>query len=151
MELIPLYKDPYYLVVSKHSPLALRGKTAVLDLAEHQSLIPTNECAEQDSVAHPVYEAFAKADHLAFQPQENQMAVALVERGLGIAVLPGLALRDCLPGRQVQLLPLKEGYVREIGLLCPRETERSPLANAFLRMTQEQVELWKQEHDTPLL
>ena len=33
MELIPLYKDPYYLVVSKHSPLALRGKTAVLDLA----------------------------------------------------------------------------------------------------------------------
>ena len=128
-----------------------RGKTAVLDLAEHQSLIPTNECAEQDSVAHPVYEAFAKADHLAFQPQENQMAVALVERGLGIAVLPGLALRDCLPGRQVQLLPLKEGYVREIGLLCPRETERSPLANAFLRMTQEQVELWKQEHDTPLL
>lgn len=27
MELIPLYKDPYYLVVSKHSPLALRGKT----------------------------------------------------------------------------------------------------------------------------
>ena len=122
MELIPLYKDPYYLVVSKHSPLA-----------------------------HPVYEAFAKADHLAFQPQENQMAVALVERGLGIAVLPGLALRDCLPGRQVQLLPLKEGYVREIGLLCPRETERSPLANAFLRMTQEQVELWKQEHDTPLL
>ena len=151
MELIPLYKDPYYLVVSKHSPLALRGKTAVLDLAEHQSLIPTNECAEQDSVAHPVYEAFAKADHLAFQPQENQMAVALVERGLGISVLPGLALRDCLPGRQVQLLPLKEGYVREIGLLCPRETERSPLANAFLRMTQEQVELWKQEHDTPLL
>lgn len=143
--------DCYYLVVSKHSPLALRGKTAVLDLAEHQSLIPTNECAEQDSVAHPVYEAFAKADHLAFQPQENQMAVALVERGLGIAVLPGLALRDCLPGRQVQLLPLKEGYVREIGLLCPRETERSPLANAFLRMTQEQVELWKQEHDTPLL
>lgn len=79
------------------------------------------------------------------------MAVALVERGLGISVLPGLALRDCLPGRQVQLLPLKEGYVREIGLLCPRETERSPLANAFLRMTQEQVELWKQEHDTPLL
>ena len=136
--------------------MAARGllqsdKTAVLDLAEHQSLIPTNECAEQDSVAHPVYEAFAQADHLAFQPQENQMAVALVERGLGIAVLPGLALRDCLPGRQVQLLPLKEGYVREIGLLCPRETERSPLANAFLRMTQEQVELWKQEHDTPLL
>ena len=78
MELIPLYKDPYYLVVSKHSPLALRGKTAVLDLAEHQSLIPTNECAEQDSVAHPVYEAFAKADHLAFQPQVHPMPVALL-------------------------------------------------------------------------
>ena len=78
------------------------------------------------------------------------MAVALVERGLGIAVLPGLALRDCLPGREVQLLPLKEGYVREIGLLCPKEPERSPLASAFLRMTQEQVELWKKTHEKAL-
>ena len=122
----------------------------MLDLVEHQTLIPTHECAVQESTAHPVYQAFAQADRLAFQPQENQMAVALVERGLGIAVLPGLALRDCLPGREVQLLPLKEGYVREIGLLCPREPERSPLASAFLRMTQEQVELWKKAHEKAL-
>ena len=76
------------------------------------------------------------------------MAIGLVEKGMGITVLPGLALLDLIPNRAVKVIPLKEKLARTVSLLCPREAERSQLTNVFLRLTRQQGEQWKQEQKT---
>lgn len=91
--------------------------------------IPTNESTDTGSAIHEIYQQFAQSSHLDFQPQENQMAIGLVEKGMGITVLPGLALLDLIPNRAVKVIPLKEKLARTVSLLCPREAERSQLTN----------------------
>ena len=65
------------------------------------------------------------------------MAIALVEKGLGITVLPGLTLIDLIPNQAVKIIPLKDRLTRTVSLLCPRESERSHLTEVFLRLTQQ--------------
>lgn len=80
------------------------------------------------------------------------MAIALVEKGLGITVLPGLTLIDLIPNRAVKIIPLKDRLTRTVSLLCPRESERSHLTEVFLRLTQQRVDAWRtaQENKSPL-
>ena len=54
---------------------------------------------DRGSTIHEIYQLFARFSRLDFQPQENQMAIALVEKGLGITVLPGLTLIDLIPNQ----------------------------------------------------
>ncbi len=143
LETLPLYEDPYYLVTSKNSDLAHLKEISVWDVVGRYQFIPTNESTDAGSSIHEIYQLFAKSSRLDFQPQENQMAIALVEKGLGITILPGLTLLDLIPNRAVTVIPLKENLTRTVSLLCPRESERSHLTNVFLRLTQQRVEKWK--------
>lgn len=145
LESLPLYEDPYYLIVAQDSPLAKLNQASIWDLVGHYQFIPTNESTDTGSAIHGIYQHFAQSSRLDFQPQENQMAIALVEKGLGITVLPGLTLLDLIPNRAVKVIPLKEDLRRTVSLLLPRESERSYLTNVFLRLTQQRVEKWKAE------
>ena len=71
------------------------------------------------------------------------MAIAMAEAGLGMTILPGLDLVDLSANHRVKALPLEEGLTRTISLLCPRESERPPLASAFLSITRSVVEAWR--------
>ena len=137
MESFPLYEDPYYLVVEEKSYLASLKEVSVWDVV--------------GSTIHEIYQLFARFSRLDFQPQENQMAIALVEKGLGITVLPGLTLIDLIPNRAVKIIPLKDRLTRTVSLLCPRESERSHLTEVFLRLTQQRVDAWRtaQENKSP--
>lgn len=149
LESLPLYEDPYYLVVSQGCDLAHLKEVSVWDVVGRYQFIPTNESTDGGSAIHEIYQLFAQSSRLDFQPQENQMAIALVEKGLGITVLPGLTLLDLVPNRAVKVIPLKEDLTRTVSLLCPRESERSHLTNVFLRLTQQRVETWKRSHQDP--
>ena len=148
LEALPLYEDLYYLVVGADSELANLQEASIWDMVDKYQFIPTNESTDTGSAIHEIYQQFAQSSHLDFQPQENQMAIGLVEKGMGITVLPGLALLDLIPNRAVKVIPLKEKLARTVSLLCPRESERSQLTNVFLRLTRQQVEQWKQEQKT---
>jgi DNA-binding transcriptional LysR family regulator len=74
------------------------------------------------------------------------MAVAMVESGLGVAVLPGLDLADLAAGRKVKAIPLAGGMSRKVCMLCPKEAERSPMIEDFLELVRETVEAWKNRH-----
>ena len=134
LEALPLYEDLYYLVVGADSELANLQEASIWDMVDKYQFIPTNESTDTGSAIHEIYQQFAQSSHLDFQPQENQMAIGLVEKGMG--------------NRAVKVIPLKEKLARTVSLLCPREAERSQLTNVFLRLTRQQVEQWKQEQKT---
>lgn len=143
LESMPLYEDPYYLVTAAGSDLAHCREVSVWDVVGRYPFIPTNESTDAGSAIHEIYQLFAQSSRLDFQPQENQMAIGLVEKGLGLTILPGLTLLDLVPNRAVKVIPLKEHLTRTVSLLLPRESDRSHLTNVFLRLTQQQVEKWK--------
>ncbi len=149
LEAVPLYQDPYFLVVSQDHPLARQDQADLSALGEER-FIPTNESFDSESAIWDVYQTFSQSNLVDFEPQENHMAIAMAEAGLGMTILPGLDLVDLSANHRVKALPLKEGLTRTISLLCPRESERPALASAFLSIAKTEVEQWrkKQERET---
>ena len=145
LEAFPLYEDRYYLVVSRDSELADLEEVSVEDVAGKYPFIPTNESFDDGSTIRETYQKLSKLSIFDGEPQENQMAVALAEHGLGVTILPGLTLHDLVTSRQVKTIPLKEDFRRNISLLCPKEGERTAATSAFLRLTQQEVARWEQE------
>lgn len=143
LESIDLWEDPYYLVVPADSQLASLTEATVEDVAGKYPFIPTTESFDETSVIWDVYQALAQSSRMDFQPQENRMAVAMVEAGIGVAVLPGLDLMDLSPVRKVKAIPLAGGLSRTVRMLCPKEAERTELSEDFLEMVQATVEEWK--------
>ena len=141
--MVPLYTEPYYLVVAKDHPLAGRRAVSLQDLDQAGHFLPTNESFDEGNAQRDFFQQLNRNLLLDFQPQENQMAIGLVEKGMGITVLPGLTLLDLIPNRAVKVIPLKEDLARTVSLLCPKEAERSHLTNVFLRLTRQQVAQWK--------
>ena len=141
---VVLWEDPYYLLVPRDSDLAERQEIAVDEVEGKYPFIPTTESFDEGSVIWEEYQRLARSSRMDFQPQENRMAVSMVEAGLGVAVLPGLDLMDLAPGREVKAVPLAGGLSRAVGMLLPREAERSNLTEAFLDLVQTVVEDWKQ-------
>ncbi len=149
LEQINLYDDTYYLVVGEGSELADRARVSVQELAGNYPFVPNNESFDPNSTIREVYGALGKNTLVDFAPQDNQVTIALVEQGLGITVMAGLAVASCVPHRRVRVIPLEENLSRNVCLLCPRGTERTPLTTAFLRLVQKQVALWAEAQSGP--
>lgn len=142
---VPLYKDPYYLVVPADHPLAESDRAALSALNGADRFIPTNESFDSESAIWDVYRTFTQSNLVDFEPQENHMAIAMTEAGLGVTILPGLDLLDLSANHRVKALPLEEGLTRTVSLLCPREAERPLLATAFLSIARSVVEKWREK------
>ena len=143
LESIPLHVDPYYLVVGENCDLYDREEVSLYDVAGKYPFIPTNESFDSESAIWDVYQTFSQSNLVDFEPQENHMAIAMTEAGLGMTILPGLDLVDLSANHRVKALPLAEGLTRTISLLCPRESERTPLTAAFLSIARATVEKWR--------
>lgn len=144
LEAIPLYEDPYYLVVSKENPLAELDEVSAWEVLGKEKFIPNNESFDTESAIASVYQAFEKDNLVDVRPQENQMTLAMVARNLGITILPELDLLGRTPPQNLRAIPLKENFTRTVCLLCPRGSERAPLATAFLQVMQKTVEEWRE-------
>ena len=138
-----LLEDSYFLLVHEESELAGREEVSVEEIAGKSPFIPTTESFDEDSAIWKVYQILSQSNRMDFQPQENRMAVAMVENGLGVAVLPGLDLADLTAGRKVKAVPLAGGLSRKVCMLCPKEAERTPMIEDFLELVRETVDAWK--------
>lgn len=138
-----LWEDPYYLLVPRDSELAERQEISVDEVEGKYAFIPTTESFDEGSVIWEEYQRLARSSRMDFQPQENRMAIAMVESGLGITILPRLDLMDLGEDRRVTAIPLAGGLSRRVGILCPKEGERAELVEDFLDIVRSVVEDWK--------
>lgn len=149
MEIIPLYEDFYYLVVSSESPLA-RLETISYDDLKGLHFLPNNDSLDGGSAINQLYRDLAERNKLDFVDiKDNQMVLALVEQGIGVTILPYLALNSLLPGRKVKAVPLEQPVSRSIGLLTARKEKRSFLTDIFIGIVQRQVKKWKESFVLP--
>ncbi len=124
---IPLKQDEYKVVLPVGHPLAEKARVAIGDLQdmpflllEHGGKTEVSDLLEMHGV-HP---------DIRFTMWEDFAIMAMVERGLGIGILPELILRR-VP-YQVEVRSLEAPYYRQIGLAMKRQSHLTPAVKTFL-------------------
>ncbi len=96
------------------------------------------------SVRHLTEQAFARIGKTlrpAYEASYMSTAMAMVEAGLGITVLPSMALTSLrIPGILVRPL-LEPEMTREVGIITKKHRALTPAAQAFLRILKEDREV----------
>ncbi len=104
--------DPYVVVLPEEHPLAGRAGIGLADIRAETVIIPEwpLEGSFGDDTAIEALSALA-----AYRIYDERTIIAMVQNGLGIAVLPGLLVPDGC--RRVALIPFRDFRPKELGLL----------------------------------
>ena len=126
-DVISLKKDEYKAVLPVDHPLAGKELLDYEDLndqpfllLEHGGKTEVSELLEENH-AHP---------NIRFTTWEDYAIMSMVERGLGIGVLPDMILKR-IP-YQIAIRSFKNPYFREIGLAMKDRTKLTPATGKFI-------------------
>ena len=130
LERTPLLTDHYVMVCRNDHALARHRRVSWKQLQGHR-LIFAGESSSNRPVMEP---ALAEADielHAFYEVQRSATALGLVAAGVGVAVVPHLALQEgAYPS--IRVLPLVEPLIsRRLVLIRRRHAELSPAAQAL--------------------
>lgn len=124
---ISLKMDEYLVVLPKGHILAEKEKINIQELEnqpfmllEHGGRTEVTEILEKSQV-HP---------KIKFTTWEDYAIMAMVEKGLGIGILPQMILKR-IP-YQIEIRPLEEPYYREIGIAVKDKNRLSLVTEKFL-------------------
>ena len=127
LDTVLLKQDEYKVILPPEHPLAAK-KTVAIEalngqpflLLEHGGRTEVSDLLERDRV-HP---------DIRFTTWEDFAILAMVERGMGISILPEMILHR-IP-YHVAVRPLERPYYRAIGLAMKNRQRLSPAAQTFL-------------------
>lgn len=127
LDTISLKKDEYKVVLPANHPLAKKEKIDIKDLEgqpflllEHGGKTEVTELLEKNNV-HP---------QIRFTTWEDFAIMSMVEKGLGIGILPELILKR-IP-YEIEIRSLEEPYYREIGLAMKNSKRLTPATQKFI-------------------
>lgn len=130
LERTPIVTDRYVLACRADHALAKRRRVTWRQL-EGERLIFTGEGSSNRPVLEPALVEAQVALHPFYEVQRSATAVGLVAAGVGVAVVPRLAMQEgAYP--MLRVLPLTEPAVsRDLALIRRRNAELSPAARAL--------------------
>ena len=125
---ISLKQDEYLVVLPKGHPLCEQHQVDIHQLEnqpflllEHGGKTEVSDLLEKSQV-HP---------QVRFTTWEDYAIMAMVEKGLGIGILPELILKK-IP-YEIEIRRLAEPYYREIGIAVKDRTRMSPVTEKFMQ------------------
>ncbi len=130
---VPLARDRFVVICRDDHPLAGRRKISWRQLEPHLLIFPGSLSANK-----PVLELALSAERLRlrtyYEVQHSSTALGLVAEGVGVAVVPGLAVqKEAYP--RIRVMPLVEPAVaRSLVLVASRNAHLSPAAQALYDM-----------------
>ncbi len=130
-----LRRDPMVAVLSEDHPFAEKASFPVKAL-EQFPYIEIDEGIENE-ITRVFSEHHIRPD-VHYTQKDDYAVIAMVEKDLGITLLPELVLKDSV--RTVVCRQLTVPSFRDIGIASTGENPASGLTSAFLRCTQEWVE-----------
>jgi molybdate transport repressor ModE-like protein len=136
-ETAELFRDPYVLVVPAGSPLAGRDRPPSLrELVEHP-LISYRTCRTTQRVEDRLRQS-GRDPHIVFRSDENGTVQGLVAAGVGIGIMPLLAVDEA--DDLIEVVELGDRVPpRLIGLAWHRDRHRTRAAEAFVELAQQQT------------
>ena len=136
-ETAELFRDPYVLVVPSGSPLAGRDRPpSVRELVEHP-LISYRTCRTTQRVEDRLRQS-GRDPNIVFRSDDNGTVQGLVAAGVGIGVMPLLAVDET--DEAIEVVDLGDRVPpRLIGLAWHRDRRRTRAAQAFIELAQKQT------------
>jgi len=129
-EIERIWEEPVLALLPQDHPLAARPDVALAQLAQDGFVVQRGLSHEQ------TLEACRRSGfepRLACECTDKETAIALVQAGLGVMLLPQLAAN--VPRSNLAVLPIRQPkLVRQFGLISRREQELSAAAKAFVEL-----------------
>jgi molybdate transport repressor ModE-like protein len=139
-ETVELFRDPYVLVVPAGSPLAARGRKPSLREIVDQPLISYRTCRTTQRVEDRLRQT-GRNPNIVFRSDENGTVQGLVAAGVGIGIMPRLAVDE--GDSAIEAVDLGDRVPpRLIGLAWHRDRRRTRAAEAFVELAQHQTSLF---------
>jgi DNA-binding transcriptional LysR family regulator len=134
LELTPLIEDRYEMILPAGHRLAGRRRLALADFADDPWIASTHLSGCRRIIEGVCREA-GYEPRVAFEADETMAAQALVAAGVGVAILPHLALTTVHPG--VVVRTLRDAPVRRVLAARLQGAYRSPACEAVLQILED--------------
>lgn len=139
IEFKPLLEEPFVAAVSRKHALARRKWVSWADLADHPYITLAQGSGNRFLMDQALVHSAGRPRHFC-EVQHVPALVSMVEAGLGVGVVPRLAMPDDGHGMLVSI-PLRDPAVsRTIGLIHPRGKALNPVASLFYDLLAQRVE-----------
>ena len=124
-----LLVEPLHLIAAAQHRLAAATDVSISDLAG-ETWIANREPTAAHACLLACTARAGFTPEIAFTSDNFDAVLALVREGLGVAIVPGLALTRGTAG--VRIIPVRDSLPRRHVCALTRDGERSPLVSAFL-------------------
>ncbi len=124
---IPIWKDEYKVILPPDHPLASKDRVAIRDLDGQPFLLLEHGGKTEVS---DILERYKLHPDIRFTTWEDFAIMAMVEKGMGIGILPNLILKR-VP-YQLEIRSLDPPYYRTIGLAMKNRDHLTPAVEKFL-------------------
>jgi len=138
LDKVHLIDDRYDLLVARDHPLADRARIRMADLADERWINSTEGCGCRQAVLHACLQVGFEPN-VAFENDEILAVQALVANGMGVTLMPQLALTSVHPGVAVRPLG-RDAPIRHIYAARQRDAYRSPATTAMLQLLVDMAE-----------
>jgi DNA-binding transcriptional LysR family regulator len=130
LETLLVLRDDYVLVCASGSALSAERRTPTLREIAEQPLIGFRSCRATELVFDQI-RATGSEPNVVFRSDENGVVQGLARAGIGVAVLPRLAVDSS--DDQVRIIDLSPRIAaREVGIARHKDRYHSPAARAFV-------------------
>ena len=131
LELTPLVEDSYDVILPADHPLAKRSKLSLADVADEPWIASTlaNGCRR---ITEEVCRQAGFEPRVAFEADDTLACQALVAAGVGVTLMPRLALTSIHPG--VVARDLTDRPRRKVWAVRLETAYRSPASEAMLQI-----------------
>jgi DNA-binding transcriptional LysR family regulator len=130
LETMVLLKDDYVLVSAADSEFPPPGRTPTLREIADQPLIGYRNCRATELVVNQI-RATGREPHFVFRSDENGVVQGLAGAGIGVAIIPRLAVDQNDSSVRITNLSPKIGQ-RQIGIARHKDRYHSAAARAFV-------------------
>jgi DNA-binding transcriptional LysR family regulator len=128
---VPLFEEPFFLVMPAEHRLAGRESVAWAELRD-EPMVSTHAISENRRLVDAALDQVRVHTIWRVEVRHLATAVAMVAAGAGVIALPASALPEPLPANLVALRLVRPALTRRIGLLSPHERQVSPAARSLM-------------------
>jgi DNA-binding transcriptional LysR family regulator len=141
LELVHLLDDPYDIILPSRHPLAKRRRISLSDLADAPWIASGEMCGCRKITESACRDA-GFGPRVAFEADETTAAQALVAAGVGVTILPRLALTSLHPG--VVARSLSHAPVRRVWAARSEGSYASPASDAMMQILSDVAEEFRE-------
>ncbi|MBY0159784.1 LysR family transcriptional regulator [Cytobacillus firmus] len=124
---IPLHQDPMLVLLPREHPLSSEDSITLAKIENEPFIMPSKG---SDYDVNRVLEKTRTKPDIKYTLGDDYAIMAMVEKGLGISILPELVLRG--QQRNIRLIELEEKSFRSLGIAVSSLREVSPATKRFL-------------------